>query len=1787
MQHLKSLFEKAIELRYLSVREARACLRELLDEKGKVREIDWRMLVERGHIDAKQLRKITALLSRLRRQQEITTQHAEGRRKPVNLRTGGIHPGAGIGPFTILKLLGSGGMGSVYLAEQNSPRRQVALKLMTKTSLKNNLQIKRFLREAQLGARLEHPNIVKVYLTGIEQDVPYLAMSYVQGRPLHHYLQENKIELPQKLTIIATIARALAYAHQLEILHRDIKPANIMIEKDGTPVLMDFGLAKSLRVYDRRLTRTGEVLGTPGYISPEQAQGARHLDARTDIYSLGCVLYLMLTGRPVFSGENQLELLYQLATDLPVLPRTVDPSLPESVEAIVLKSIEKDKQKRYADARELAADIDRYLQGRPVKAFSRHGLRKTRWYIARYRKVIRALSVALSLCLVGVLLYYLSGANVTDSGPALKFKKPNLTLAAASSGFADIGEEIEHLKNEIARKPSPDIYLAYIEILRSLRRYDRAIKQCDRAIDAKVGNKRIWQNKKLELLWISGKYRWGYKFGNELLPKQEPGKNEFSPPRQRDAQLYVHAARFAFAMKRYEEVIRYLEKLAPKNLRGIWRFRYDFYYAAARLQCFLANISHAELLHMLKGKNRANESSLQEIRQILIRTRKNFSKQDIRQVRGNYPTRWQNLLKKVRNYSSLSLKSSPVQVRETSRIKTQIDLYSAYARLYCGEPNLASEKLPQNLQHVEDKLLAGEIRALSCYCQEQYGKTIEHFGECIKLRPWESKYYHLRAQTFLEQIDKKNYLESLLRDCTKSLQLLPSDLSPICTIATALSSTRRLEELFSNYLLINTAFNQAKRSFTPRLFLQKYRELSDTCMQDFGGPRNRIQLSEQKIKDLAGKVAATEAESVLDLAASLFELSDNLKRDLPLLQKQQKFFSGKHKKRVKTLISLVQKIHDHRHKKLMQQYLARFFVGRDTQVRKLIREDIDLQLLSKIMNDSQEPILLRYWATVMLAELRCPLAYRRVKKGTRSADIQVRTLCLIALARTDLLPADQFQFSHAQLQKLPPILLALLFEYLGKKLPPSLPANFLPASHPPYVRLTAARALLQQNDPRGIPVLAAACKKNDQEIKTYGFWWLWQPTYFKKAALRKVLLGKNYLRDFTAAMHESPRPMVRLVAAATIGKTVAFAKQIPIKLKTSLVNSLVRALQREKAETVRLQILDTLVDLGYFDIVLKRILNPKETYANRVVAFFTLIVKWGLYKDQLGVKQLIRMLSALTQNDPTQEEDPRFASVFIFILGRLAKNDTDIPEIFLNKLILSPLLKALSSEKIPIRRAAAHSCLMVERQGKSILKTLQTKLATETNQEVKCNLIASITHLTAKYASEQEPKLLAQLRQKPLAYRQSAAYGYYHFVQNWYYHIWDRWHQGYLEWGYEQEYLLYLKSAISHMCYTGWNIDSGHLWTDAFRHKVRKIIKKTRGKYENLLYLAQSAQRVLAVIPTFNASDLAIFNRHYLRLQTLFVQQNKLSLAGELTSQGKQRLHRSLVKSLRPLTTQIPKLKPEHLQLFNANVDLLKRFEAASLIFSCIEHLENAIKLDPDKARYYFETALLCEYLGEWQVGLKNLDQALRRKPQRKIYRIALARMYLKMGNTQKAEVILKKLKREYVGDYSLLQLTGELFMKRKRWSAAEQIFQHLHLLDPVCSEPKLLKIWAGMYLYKTDWAKQKLSGIQKSIDLEEKEIRRQSCSRAEWKRPIQIDIYRLRGIQSLLEAILQLRQAPNRAIEYCISGNNRFIEGLANYALNPFTRENLDKFSEFQKIKHTNFMRSLPLKIQGLTDYH
>ncbi len=366
-------------------------LARLAVERGWVSLVDLEEAVARGSDLITQLKLTEAQV------RELSAITVRAPALPPEVQRASGDPAARVGRYLRLDPLGAGGMGSVYRGWDLDLRRWVALKFLKQVGDESARAY--FRREALLAASLDHPHIAKVYEVGEHEGVPFIAMQFVDGETLAS--RASRMRLPEKLAVVRRVSEAIAYAHERGIIHRDLKPSNILIDKSGHAFVTDFGLAKEASLDGQSLGGSNAVLGTPQYMAPEQARGKA--DSQSDVYGLGAVLYDLTTGLPPFTGETPAEVMMKLLTTDPIWPRKVVRDLPEDVEAVILKALERDKTQRYADARQLLDDLDAIEHGEPLRHARRPTL--TYWLSKKVRR-----HRAISLLGAGLFFVLLAGA---------------------------------------------------------------------------------------------------------------------------------------------------------------------------------------------------------------------------------------------------------------------------------------------------------------------------------------------------------------------------------------------------------------------------------------------------------------------------------------------------------------------------------------------------------------------------------------------------------------------------------------------------------------------------------------------------------------------------------------------------------------------------------------------------------------------------------------------------------------------------------------------------------------------------------------------------------------------------------------------------------------------------------------------------------------------------------------------------------------------------------------------------------------------------------------------------------------------------------------------------------------------------------------------------------------------------------------------------------------------------------------------------------------------------------
>ena len=341
------------------------------------------------------------------------------------------------GDFDLLGKIGEGGMGVIYRARERRLNRIVALKLIKGGSLATPADIDRFRTEAAAAALLEHPHIVRVYGASEFLGQHYYSMQFVSGRSLAEKLRTGPLAPKLAARLLQKVAQAIELAHENGILHRDLKPANILMDEAEEPRVADFGLAKNLKSQSEH-SIAGTVMGSPHYMPPEQAEGrSGDVTFRSDVYSLGAILYDMLTGRPPFSGATPLDTMRLVVDKEPVAPRALNPAVPLDLETICLKCLAKDPKRRYATARELAEELDRYLEGVPINARPVSALERG-WRWCKRNPIMAGLAAGVAIApmvVIGVMYFY--GQQIAAESRRLAAQTYGADMALADRALAD------------------------------------------------------------------------------------------------------------------------------------------------------------------------------------------------------------------------------------------------------------------------------------------------------------------------------------------------------------------------------------------------------------------------------------------------------------------------------------------------------------------------------------------------------------------------------------------------------------------------------------------------------------------------------------------------------------------------------------------------------------------------------------------------------------------------------------------------------------------------------------------------------------------------------------------------------------------------------------------------------------------------------------------------------------------------------------------------------------------------------------------------------------------------------------------------------------------------------------------------------------------------------------------------------------------------------------------------------------------------------------------------------
>lgn len=356
------------------------------------------------------------------------------------------------GDYDLIEEIARGGMGIVYKAWQRNAGRFVALKMIRSGQIASRQEIARFKAEAEAAARLDHPGIVPIYQVGESDGVPFFSMALVDGTSLSSVVESGPLRNRDAARLVKSITDAIQYAHLRGVIHRDLKPSNVLIDRENRPRVTDFGLAKRIED-DSGLTLSGQVIGTPGYMPPEQARGdARLVGPESDVYALGAVLYFLLTGRPPFQEASVWDTIAQVLHRDPVSPRVLEPAIDADLETICLRCLQKSPATRYRSAGDLADELERYLRGEPVWARPvGPGARFLRW-CRRNPKLAAATGTAVlgaAAAITGLSVGYYDASQMLKQNQRL-FQVHELEKAGLDSRVDAAQEQVADLQEKLA-----------------------------------------------------------------------------------------------------------------------------------------------------------------------------------------------------------------------------------------------------------------------------------------------------------------------------------------------------------------------------------------------------------------------------------------------------------------------------------------------------------------------------------------------------------------------------------------------------------------------------------------------------------------------------------------------------------------------------------------------------------------------------------------------------------------------------------------------------------------------------------------------------------------------------------------------------------------------------------------------------------------------------------------------------------------------------------------------------------------------------------------------------------------------------------------------------------------------------------------------------------------------------------------------------------------------------------------------------------------------------------------
>ena len=867
--------------------------------------------------------------------------------------------GKEFGNFEIIEEIARGGMGIVYKARQKGINRQVALKVLFKGKDADEQQIRRFLREGKIIAQLDHPNIVPLYSMGQVQGYHYLTMLYIQGGTFQDLIDNANLSLRDKLQPLIKVARALHRAHRQKILHRDIKPSNILLDQNGEPYLTDFGLAKQTDQESFNLTGSADVLGTPFYMSPEQVQSQHDkIGPASDIYSMGVLLYHLLTRQVPFVANNMTALFVKIVEQDPLAPRKIDANIPQALEDICLKAMHKNISLRYQSMSAFANDLERFCRGSEVMAQKERYRLRFFSFIRQHRHYLMVLALLLPLLLGLFIFWQISRQRQLD---AARKQSPQYQWQLAQQQFSQkkYRESMQYLRRLLTACPlhlqglilqskilaiekrwnqARFIWLQIAQVTNKANILewlaqnafnagflDEANSYCAKAISLQP------ESEKLAIL-----------MGNILLYGGELTKADEHFHRVKNPgncpEMLPSQALLCYCRNDYQGARQYLDQLKTGQFS---RF--------AQIRCQFLRI----------------RMMWQELQQDLMTWQWLFgSEQAMAQPIRN---KLRNILKRLQQCSAGLAKISehyPILIEKQNIKIYRTAVEQELAPLIPAEPFRLSEALKQPYLTSNHEILLQQTHIRYLLRCQKWDMVYRLCNNIIHRFPWEKDFYHLRL---LAGYHLPN-LDDWTKDIANFAKTKHLDFTPACNLLFLLGDKPDQKKFYEFYPLIFYYFSiMPLNKFDQKFFARYY---ANWAAQQNRNPQRQSQLTAQELKSIWKKALYSDSASTRLIAGNIVALQ----HDNPKLEPQLRYLeplSGDPailKQRKQKIAELIARQRQRQKIKELRQLLLQFSVGQDIsyilQVMKRVPDY--LCLLAQLISDENEHPLARLYAVTML-----------------------------------------------------------------------------------------------------------------------------------------------------------------------------------------------------------------------------------------------------------------------------------------------------------------------------------------------------------------------------------------------------------------------------------------------------------------------------------------------------------------------------------------------------------------------------------------------------------------------------------------------------------------------------------------------------------------------------------------------------------------------------------------------------------------------------------------------------